>query len=65
MNTTKSLRNTQNNLLPKNVQEYIKNSVFKEMERQIKTGEAFGKRNLKREKITTYERKKKHDQKFI
>lgn len=61
MNTTKSLRNTQNNLLPKSVQEYI----FQEIERQIKSGEAFGKRNLKREKTTTYERKKKHDQKFI
>lgn len=57
MNTTKSLRNTQNNLLPKSVQEYI----FQEIERQIKSGEAFGKRNLKREKITTYERKNKHD----
>ena len=57
MNTTKYLRNMQNNLLPKSVQE----SVFKEIERQIKTGEAFGKRSLKREKITTYERKKKHD----
>lgn len=53
MNTTKSSKNTQNNLIPKSLQEYI----FREIERQIKSGEAFGKRSLKREKITTYKEK--------